>query len=188
MCSGNTEIGVEITEAIPKQYAHFCAVAQQKYPDHWLPAIHPLWDAPSFTDAEMQVLLEKSPAKVEAGQAESKSANLYIRRVASGGWVADQAEREWANFILQCIDAKLKTLANPEFCKRDQNWLSIYDNLPLPNVNLAQAVAILRPCLTERWRHCPSFGSIFVERSFTVVWITANTSKCFAATDLWSVQ
>jgi hypothetical protein len=184
--AGNTEIGVEITEAIPKQFAHLCAVAQQKYPGHWLPAIHPLWDAPEFTSIEMQALLEKcDPSKVRADQAEKE---LYLRCITSGGWVADQAEREWANYVLKCVDAKLDKLAKPDFGKHEQNWLSIYDNLPLPHVRLAQAVAILRPLLTDRWLRQPAFDTLFVEHNFTIAKITASVSAHFAVNDLWSLR
>jgi hypothetical protein len=188
MRTGNGQVGIEITEAIPEQFAHLCAVAQQKYPGHLLPAIHPLWDAPTFTPAEMKALLEKSSAKEGgADQAERDSANFYLRCVASGGWVADQAEREWANFILNCVNAKLDNLAKPDFGKYDQNWLAIYDNLPLPHVNLGHAVAILRPLLTNRWLCHPAFDALFVEHNLTIAKITATASMHFAVNNLWSV-
>lgn len=168
ICLGNTEIGVEITEAIPTQFAHLCAVAQKRYPGHWVPTVHALWDEPNFTVAGMQALLEKSTP-------------------ASSGWVADEPGREWANFILKCVDAKLDKLAKPDFGKHDQNWLAIYDNLPLPHVNLAHAVAILRPLLTDRWLCHPAFDALFVEHNLTIAKITATASAHFAVNNLWSV-
>lgn len=186
---GNTAIGIEITEAIPQQFAHLCAVAQQKYPrGHWLPAIHPLWDAPTFTPAEMQALLEKcAPGKAGSDQAERESAKLSLRCIASG-WIADQAESEWANYILKCIDDKVATLAKPDFSKYDQNWLSIYDNLPLPTICLSRALKILRPLLTNRWLCHPTFNTLFVEHNLTIIKITAHASTHFAVNDLWAVR
>jgi hypothetical protein len=168
--TGNTEIGIEITEAIPQQFAAFCAFVNREYPGHWLPAIHFPWDAPHLTDYDkVRELLRK-------------------RAVACSGWMADEPEREWADFILSVIDRKLKSLAEPDFGKHDRNWLSICDNLPLPMVHLAQAVIILRPLLRDRWFCHPGFDAVFVEHGSEIVKLTATQSTRFCVNNLWSVR
>jgi len=161
-----SRIGVEITEAIPKQFARLCALMGRKYPNYWLPAIHFPWNTPNLSANDMCQLLQK-------------------HTVSCGGWVADEPEREWSDFILRVVDEKLKTLGNPDFEKYDRNWLSIYDNLPLPNVKIPQAVTKLRLLLENRWCLDPAFDTLFVEHSFTVVKITPTTSNCLVVNNLW---
>lgn len=178
----NVKIGVEITEAMPTQFADLSAFAEQKNPGHAVPAIHLGLNAPKFTYDEKRALLERTPPKV---QTEKEATNRDLRRNKSSGWVAGEAEKEWADYILCCVYNKLNKLAKSEFRKYDQNWLSIYDNLPLPNVELTQAVAILRPLLSENWLRPLHYHAVFIEHNFTIVRITPNSEKCFIVNDPW---
>jgi len=69
--------------------------------------------------------------------------------------------------MLSIVDTKLTKLAQAGFTRFERNWLSIYDNLPLPHVHLEQAVAILLPLLQSHWSKsiCSKRFSWSVDRS-----------------------
>jgi hypothetical protein len=163
---GNTMIGVEITEAISQQYAAYCALAKREFPGVFLESAHFHWGAPNMSNAQMRDLLRQS-------------------QLSSDGWAGDRPEREWALFIQSVVETKLAKLARPDFPKFDQNWLAIYDNLPLPNINLAKAIAFLHPLLQEFWPRIPSFDVLFVEHGLVLARITAGGSEHLMLNDLW---
>jgi hypothetical protein len=165
--AGGIQIGLEITEAIPAQFAALCAFSEYDSPGCWLSLDRVPWNAPKLSKKEMRTLLARSAA-------------------ASSGWVGNEPEVEWAYFMQKVVDTKLKKLARPEFIKFSQNWLSIYDNLPMPNIDLTDAVAILRPLLKDCWECQPSFDTLFIECRRTIVKITASMSEYLVLNDLWS--
>jgi hypothetical protein len=166
--AGSVGIGIEITEAVPEQFASLCALAEREFPDMWLPVDHFPWDAPPLSKKQMRSL-------------------LTAKAVAPSGWLSDEPEREWAHFMRRAIDTKLSKLVNPDFAKFDQNWLSIYDNLPLPNVHLGNAIGILRPLLEEHWGGSPSFDKVFIERGLVIAAITSSACEHLVVNDLWSI-
>ena len=165
--AGGVGIGIEITELIPEQFASLCALAEKEFPDTWLPVDHFPWDAPPLTKKQTRSL-------------------LTTKAVVPSGWLSNEPEREWAHFMRRVIDTKLSKLVHPDFARFDQNWLSIYDNMPLPNVHLADASAILRPLLEEHWGGCPSFDKVFIERGPVIAAITSSASEHLVVSDLWS--
>jgi hypothetical protein len=162
----NMSIGVEITEAISEQFAEFSALAMREYPNALLEFAHFRWDSPKRTVPEMRALLSQS-------------------RLTSDGWAGDDPEREWAAFIQSAVNKKLDRLAVPEFTKFDQNWLAIYDNLPLPHINLASAIVHLRPLLENCWNRQPNFDALLVEHDSIIVEITPHGSALLALNDIW---
>ncbi|MBI4222258.1 MAG: hypothetical protein HY607_06215 [Planctomycetes bacterium] len=163
---GAKTIGVEITEAISKQYAAYCALAEREFPDVFLEPAHFRWDSPERTVEEMRTL-------------------LCQKRLTSEGWVDDHPEREWALFMQSVVDNKLKKLARPDFAKFDQNWLAIYDNLPMPNIYLSNAIGFLRPLITDRWSRVPGFDTLLIEHGPVIARITARGSDHLLLKDLW---
>lgn len=164
--SNDREIGVEITEAISQQYAAYCALAEREFPEVFLEPAHFRWGAPVMTVNDMRNLLRHS-------------------QLSSDGWAGDRPEQEWALFIQSVVDSKLAKLARPDFAKYGQNWLAIYDNLPLPNINLSKAIAYLQPLLHDRWGKTPSFDTLFVEHGPVIARITASGVDHLALNDLW---
>ncbi len=144
----SAKIGVEVTEAIPEQYAAYCALAERDFPG---------------------VLRELA----------------HFRLLSSAGWEGDDPEREWALFIRSAVDTKLTKLARTDFMKFDQNWLSIYDNLPMPNINLAEAIGLLRPLLEDRWSGTSFFDTLLVEHGPVIARVTAKGSDHLVLKDLW---
>jgi hypothetical protein len=164
--SDHSKIGVEITEAISQQFAAYSALAEREFPSVFLEPGKFRWGAQSLTVAQMRELLRQG-------------------RPTSDGWAGDSAEREWALFIQSVVDTKLAKLARPDFGKFEQNWLAVYDNLPLPNVHLADAISLLRPLLADRWRREPGFDVLFVEHGPVIARITESESEHLLLNDVW---
>lgn len=164
--SADATIGVEVTEAISQQYAAYCALAEREFPDASLEPAHFRPGAPDMSAQQMRELLSNA-------------------QLCSDGWSGDQTELEWARSIRGVVDAKLTKLAHGEFEKFDLNWLAIYDNLPLPYVHLADAIALVLPLLQGCWSIDPCFDTLFVEHGPVIARITANGAEHLILNDLW---
>jgi hypothetical protein len=155
LCSKDVQVGIEITEAVPEGFAALCSFAEKEFPER---AIHlglfPL-DAKPLSGDEMRDLL--------SGNAQS------------AGWVGNMPEREWAGFMNRVVKKKLLKLASDGFQLFDENWLIIYDNLPLPHVDLTEALEFLQPLLADMWTCSPTFDMLFFERGLVVAKLTADT-------------
>ena len=164
--SGASIIGIEVTESIPQKYAEFCALAEREFPDAVFDIGHFRWDVEVLTKNEMRTILANP-------------------RITSSGWSGNSAEREWALFIQKSIDTKLAKLANAEFDKFNQNWLSIYGNLPMRNIDLEKAIGFLKDLLKDSWGVGSSFDAIFIEHGPVIVKITADSSEHLELNDVW---
>jgi hypothetical protein len=159
-------IGVEVTEAISQQYAAYSALAEREFPGVFLEPAHFRLGVPELTTDQMRELLRQP-------------------QLTSDGWAGHRPEQEWALFIQSVVDAKLAKLAHSEFDKFDQTWLSVYDNLPLPNINLGRAIAHLQPLLHDRWSRDPAFHALYVEHGPIIAEITPRGSQHLVLNDLW---
>ncbi len=163
---GKTEIGIEVTEAISEQYAAYSALAEREFPDVFLEPGHFRWGTPNITVEEMRTLLRQN-------------------QLTSTPWVGNRPEREWAFCIEGIIDSKLEKLAKPQFGRFNENWLAIYDNLPLPHIDLEKAISFLLPALVSRWPRISSFNSIFIEHGPVVVKLTPTHTRHLVLHNLW---
>lgn len=161
-----SKIGIEITEAISPQFAAYCALAEREFPDVLLEPAHFRWGAPDLSVAQIRQLLSQG-------------------QLSSDGWDGDRPEQEWALFIQSAIDAKLVKLARSGFDKFDQNWLAVYDNLPLPHIDLAKAIGFLLPLLRDRWLAQPRFHLLFIECGSVIVRLDATKAEQIPLYDIW---
>jgi hypothetical protein len=81
------------------------------------------------------------------------------------------------------VKNKLRKLAGDGFQLFDENWLAIYDNLPLPHVHLADAIKLLKASLADIWASVPTFDALFIERGPVIARVTASASKHFVIGD-----
>lgn len=166
IAAGAAQIGVEVTEAISEQYAAYSALAEREFLDVLLEPGHFRWGAPKLSVEEMRKLLRQA-------------------KLSAKPWMGDRPEQEWALFIQSVVDAKLIKLAKPEFGKFKLNWLSIYDNLLLPNVHLEKGIHFLRPLLQERWFRSPCFNTIYIEHGPIIAEISMTETNRLVLQDLW---
>lgn len=152
-----TTIGIEVTEAVSQQFAAYSALRDREFPNSVIDLGLFRWGAPERSLEEMRELLKEN-------------------KLTSHGWAGDAPEREWALYIDSIIRVKLKKLAHIDFIKFHQNYLLIYDNLPLPNVHAKEASNYLISQIQNIWDLSPSFNTIFVERGPVLVKITKEGS------------
>ena len=160
------KVGVEITETVTKQYAAYCALAEREFPSAVLEPAHFRYDAKEMSVNEMRELLRQG-------------------QLTSDGWSSDRPEHEWAKFMLSVVETKLEKLAHTAFEKFDQNWLAIYDNLPLPNIDLGKSIGFLQPLLQDHWLRSPCFDTLYVEHGTAIAKITMKGSEQLVLNDIW---
>lgn len=158
--------GIEITEAIPRQYAAYCALAEREFPNAILEPSHFRLGTPEMTVEQMRDLLRQDQLSGEP-------------------WVGDRPEREWAIHMKSVVDVKLAKMTKNGYHLHALNKLAIYDNLPLPNIDLAKAVDFLLPMLDYVWSQKVSFGTIYIEHGQYIVEISAEGAKTMEVHDLW---
>jgi hypothetical protein len=163
---GETPIGIEVTEAISEQYAAYSALAEREFPDVLIEPGHFRWGRPKLTTNEMRALLRQD-------------------QLSASPWVGDRAEREWALYIQSIVESKLAKLAKPGFSHFSENWLSIYDNLPLCHIDLEKAVSFLQPALVTLWPRALTFSAIYVEHGPVIVKLTRFETRHLLLYDLW---
>lgn len=163
---GETQIGIEVTEAISEQYAAYSALAEREFPNAFLEPGHFRWGSPKLSIEEMRNLLQQS-------------------HLSSPPWIGDRAEREWAIFMLSVIESKLKKLAKPGFSHFSENWLSIYDNIPMCHIDLEKAVSFLQSALVPFWTWNPKFNAIYIEHGKVVLRLSNSDMRILELNDLW---
>jgi hypothetical protein len=180
VCAGASKIGVEVTEAVTEGFAYLTACWARLCPGKSIPV------TPALTKRAARELLK---ACKQAKKDESETPEQEEPRTALGdGWTDGEAERQWADYIITVAHNKLAKLASPNFEKFEKNWLLIYDNLPLPSVDLGRAILILTPLLRDFWNARLAFDNLFVVRTSRIVKITRSGSAHFAVNDVWATD
>lgn len=164
---GVTEVGVEITEAIPESYSRYLNIQERYSPSA-------LIDLGLFRYGSAPI-----PSKM------IHSSLGEVRRL-SVGWSGDEAEREWAQFMRDSILTKIGKLAIPGYEKFRENWLVIYDNLPRPSINLTKAVKYLRKLINEHLgRSETSFDWVFINSGSVIIGLSRRKTIKMKLINLW---
>jgi hypothetical protein len=158
--------GIEVTESIPSDYAKCCALAERENPDAVIDMSLFKWDSPSKTTKELRDIIN--------------SAELM-----GDGWSGHSAEVEWAHYMNDAIFVKLKKLNNTGYSEFPEYWLSIYDNLPLPNVHAKKAIEFLLSNFSAQWKGERLFSKIFIERGPIIIEIENNKAINHEIIDIW---
>ncbi len=148
-------IGIEVTEAIPEQYAAFAALAEREFPNTARDPGHFRPGTSRKTTEEMRDILKQN-------------------RLTSPPWEGSSAEREWATHIEQTIRTKNAKLQKSDFNKYEENWLAIYVNFPLSNAPLQKASLQLLPMITDLWSQPLRFTRIFVAHGPVILEVCAD--------------
>jgi hypothetical protein len=159
-------VGIEATEAVSEQYAAYCALAEREFPDALLEPSHFRWGSPKLSIREMRALLSQTQLSGEP-------------------WCGNSAESEWAKFIDSIVETKLQKAAKMDYVLFPRNWLTIYDNLPLPHIKISKAMELLRPIIAQRWKCNPSFDVVYIEHGPVIAELTATDCRYFELCDLW---
>lgn len=76
-------------------------------------------------------------------------------------WEGDSPEREWAEAIAQCVTVKIQKATASGYTYYKKNWLMVYDNWPLPHVDLEKAACFLQTKL-DGMDAFANFDQVFV--------------------------
>lgn len=142
ICTPNKKIGIEHTEATyenDKRKQNLMDKGHGKYPIY-MGKKHP--GEPKKSEKELITEIEENNGGV--------------------GWMGNEVETNWADFLACSIEKKIKTFSKDSFEKFDENWLLIYDNYySLPYVELEEAMPLLLEKINKN-NKLDSFNKIFI--------------------------
>lgn len=139
-------IGIEVTEAIPNQYAHAVAIQNRESPTAMLDAS----------------LFQYGDRAMDGDQIRHLLGNAGDR-LTGPGWVGESAEQEWAGRMALAILHKTQLLNEASFRRQENNWLAIYDNTPRPGLDLGPALGYLRERVATIRPQPVEFDRVFIE-------------------------
>ncbi len=161
----NSQIGVELTEAIAKNQAWFTAEFNHKNASSECSDIEVISaprirkSDPPLTPDEMKALVDRS---------------ICSKALNEPPIMGDTIERDWLEGIIHCIDDKTEKFGKCGFTKKPTNWLQIYDNWrPHPHKHIA--IKMLEQKLSDSgWKN--PFDRIFV-LGFRSIWEFGKDSQ-----------
>lgn len=155
--TAGTCIGIEVTEAIPLQYAHAVAIKNRECPTAILdPSLFQYGNAAMDAD-QIRHLLQ------QAGD-----------RLIGPGWMGESVEQEWAARMALAVLHKTEMLNEPTFRRQERNWLAIYDNTPRAYLDLRSALRYLCERLAGVRRHAVEFDHVFIELPSNLVMVAGG--------------
>ncbi len=144
--TASARIGIEVTEAIPQQYAHAVAIQNRECPPAILdPSLFQYGD-PAMDADQIRHLLQ------QVGD-----------RLIGPGWIGESVEQEWAGRMALAVLHKTEMLNERTFRRQEGNWLAIYDNTPRPYLDVRSALPYLCERLAGIRRHPVEFDRVFIE-------------------------
>ena len=107
----------------------------------------------AMTEDQREYLRREAAAKASGISPEPVS-----RLLSHGGWIGDEAEKDWCLLFQEIIEKKLKKL--PAFRPASRHDLVICDDTLLPAVDRRKVVAALRPWVSSLAANAPTLGTI----------------------------
>lgn len=139
--SGEVQIGIEHTEAVPENEARKTVLRDKQ------------------NGPEVYSIYHRHPGEPK------KSKKLLIREIESveegDGWAGDSVEVEWSIAMDYFVRRKIDKLMKAGFEKFNQNWLLIYDNWRLPALIREKATSCLLR-LVLRYNCFEKFDHIYI--------------------------
>lgn len=166
VCTGSSAWGVEVTEAIPKDYARASALLDRENPNALL-------DMSLFKYGETKTL-------------EQIRDILAQKELTGDGWAGESAERELADALRSITESKTAKLRNKGFEKYPRNLLLVYDNMPLPHLDHDAVAVHCAQRLSDYWGNDLTFDEVIVESGKTIFFFSASHVRKMELVDLWS--
>lgn len=163
------EVGIESTEAVSQEMAETRALSKQEGVEGLLLMDQFKRGTPKRTASERREIIQNQPSGV--------------------GWVDDEPEREWAQWMIDCVRKKTEAFNKPGFKKCDTNWLLIYDNLPVPFTEIDDIKVAVGYFMVELNSYCPQnkrYDGILIEIRSLLVEIHSSKWSSQPIVDLWT--
>jgi len=130
LAMSGTEVGIEHSEAVPENVAHADFLREKE-------GLGPeVYFTPHVVPGEPKKSADELRREIKADE-------------FGPGWSGDSPEREWAAVIAHYVKEKMQKATADGFIRYPANWLIIYDNWPLPEINRAKAASYLMSHLTD---------------------------------------
>lgn len=160
------EVGIEFTEAVSQEMAETRALAKHMEETVTFSMDQFKRETPKRTTSERRKIIQDQPV--------------------TDGWIDDEPEREWAQWIMDRVLKKTKDFNKPDFEKFDENLLLIYDNLPLPYVEIETAMECLIEGLNNYWLQKNRYDGVLIDTGNQLVEIQPSKWNRKPIIDLWT--
>ena len=157
--------GVEITEAIPTTYARALSIAANENPEAMI-------DISLFKYGE-----EKSLEEIRD--------IVNASKLTGPGWAGKGAEEQLSLAISRVVSLKTQKLRKEGFSKFPSNILLIYENMPLPSLDLGAASALIAEKLSTYWGEEETFHRVYIESGSKMLVFNANSQYVMENPRLW---
>lgn len=162
-------IGIEVTEAIPQDYAAASAMNERQGSQGVIDMSLFRWGAEPKTARELREIISQ-------------------KELTGDGWEGDTPEGEWAEAMHDILNVKHTKLLASDFERLKSNWLLIYDNLPLPNPDNKLSLKILARRLGPYWAMPSRFDSIFIESGDDILLVEPAGTSIRRINNLWKAS
>ncbi len=175
---GQRIVGAETTEAVSRQLAHYSSL---------MGAENERRRRAGENDERMALI---DSWQFRPGHPKHSNATLqkmlcqHELDPTSEGWVGNEAEKDWVAGIAEVISAKSESARKPGYCRNDENWLIIYDNLSLPAIHLDEALPLFLEKMREENRR-GEFSQVFIEQGQSIVRLFDGMVSTYPLVDLW---
>lgn len=164
--SGDNKIGIEHTEAIPQNEAHKDVLRNEME-----------------GTSDMYYLFHNKPTD------KPRKAKSLIKEIESNpmgpGWGGNSVEVEWSEAMIYFTKKKITAMNKVGFGIFDKNWLLIYDNWPLPHIELNEALAMFQKAAIETGIF-KVYGEIFIISGAELCEASEYTINIFEVNNVWN--
>jgi hypothetical protein len=167
------DVGIEVTQALSKEYAEIDALASHMNKTVWL-----------FADQFTKQVDEAAQEEPKRTAAERRD---IIQNPPPGqsGRGDDGGVAEWVDWIMEKIEKKTADFANPEFDKFSENWLLVCDSL-LPCAGTApKRWTDVNVKLTAYFSKEARFDAVFILTSGELAEFARGKRALRPIVDLW---
>jgi hypothetical protein len=147
--TGGRHIGVEVTEAINPDYAKATTLPEANLAGGIIDPSLFKWGTPPRPLNDLRSIVSQ-------------------RKLTGPGWEGSSVEVEYANAILDVMSSKTKKLRSQTFDNFPENWLIIYCNLTLPQLDIEEANLLFTKKAKDNWTD-DSFSKVFVEKGQKII-------------------
>ena len=161
------DVGFEFTEAASQEEAAIDAQAQHMGKSVLLFEDQFKKDMPKRTAAQRRQIIEKPPR-------------------GGPGWGDDRGIPQWVEWIMSFVTRKTGNLAKPDFDKYADNWLMVYDNLPIPfATDTPKRWTDLTARLPQYFAGMYHFDTIFIDSANELAELTPVSCTVQRIVDPW---
>lgn len=158
-------VGIEITEAVKEDLART--------------EVLPKADPSSVIDISLFKWRDRRKKLDELRQIARET------KLTGPGWIGDEPEQEFADAMSDKVEDKTMKFNEDTFSRFDEDWLVIYENLALPDINESIAASYLCLSLANYWES-NTFQRVFVESGNFIIELTREKLAMYRICDLWS--